>query len=102
MTWALREELATHGVDVCGWKAATVSTKMTRYAKGLLAVTPATYAQQALSRCTSGVNAGAFKHDVAYTLVLCLADVLPLALLRYVSSFGAKAAADRVKAASSK
>jgi len=38
MTWALREELSVYGVDVCAWQAATVSTKMNKYAKGALSV----------------------------------------------------------------
>lgn len=98
MTWALAEELSTHGVDVCCWKAATVSTKMTSYAKGVIAVTPQSYASQALSRCTSGVTAGAFSHELIYAFLQCVTDIVPMTLIIKIFGRGAKKAADRVKA----
>ena len=98
MTWALAEELSTHGVDVCCWKAATVSTKMTKYARGLIAVSPQSYASQALSKCTSGVNSGAFSHELIYAFLQCISDVVPMSLIIKVFGKRAKKGADRVKA----
>ena len=83
---------------MCSWKAATVSTKMTKYARGVIAVTPQSYASQALSRCTSGVTAGAFIHELIYIFLQGVMDILPLSVMIKIFGMGAKKAADRVRA----
>jgi short-subunit dehydrogenase len=97
-SWAMMAELSAIGVDVCTWQTATVSTKMTSYARGFLAATPDAYASSALSRCTSGANAGILKHDLILNLIEFIADVIPLTvLMNFVARFSKKSA-DKVKA----
>lgn len=97
MMWALREELGQHGVDVCSWQAATVSTKMTNYSRGPLAVTPASYARQSLQKCTSVAHSGAFSHDLIYAFLRGLCDILPENVLLAVAGNGGRKAGQRVK-----
>ena len=91
-------ELSDYNVDVCCWKVATVSTKMTKYAKGFMTMKPWDFAEAALSRCTSGMNAGCFKHDILYSLLLTLMDIVPRWLIIKIAAKGAKKGADRIKA----
>jgi len=91
-------ELSAYGVDVCSWQTATVSTKMTSYSKGFLAATPDAYAASALSRCTSGANAGILKHDLVLALIECIADIVPLTMLMGFVATLSKKNADKVKA----
>jgi len=74
-----------------------VSTKLTSYSKSALSVTPDYYAAAALSRCTSGANAGVLKHDLAVALVQCISDVFPLSLIMGIVAKFASKAAERVK-----
>lgn len=99
MTWALREELGVHGVDVCAWQPATVSTKMTKYSKKAMAYTPEAFTKQALARCTSGATAGTFKHDILYAFVLFVADIVPVAPILRLVSGRTKKVAEKVKTA---
>ena len=73
---------------------------MTSYSKGLLAATPDAYAASALSRCTSGANAGILKHDLILTLFEFIADIAPLTALMGLAAKMSKKNADKVKAKS--
>ena len=96
--WSLREELSCYGVDVCSWQTATVSTKMTSFSRARMAYTPDEYVKQALSRCTSGANAGAFKHDFGVMTIQFFKDIIPLALIIRVVAKFSKKTADKVAA----
>lgn len=99
MTWALREELAVYGVDVCAWQPASVSTKMTSFKKGALIYTPEAFTKQALARCTSGATAGTFKHDLLYAFILFMTDIFPISLILSAVAKRTKKTSEKVKRA---
>lgn len=63
-----------------------------------MAYTPDEYVKQALSRCTSGANAGAFKHDFGVMTIQFFKDIIPLALIIRVVAKFSKKNADKVAA----
>ena len=85
MSYALKIELASYRVDVCAWQAGAVRTKMTSYNKGMLVEEPDSYAEQALSRCRDGVQAGCLRHELLNTLLLGVKDILPAYTLTWAA-----------------
>lgn len=81
LAWGLQAELADKNIDVCGWRAAGVSTNMTKNEKtSLFTVTPEHYVKCGFSKVTSGVHSGYFVHEIMHTIVQNMKDVLPLSV----------------------
>ena len=57
---------------------------MINFNKGLPFESPDVYAKQALSRCTSSVHSGCFRHDVQILIINNLKDILPLWVMIFV------------------
>ena len=80
LTWGLITELAKYQVDVAGWRAAGVATKIIGSPKvdNPMMATPEQYVHSAFGKVTSGVHAGYFPHEIAHLLWTNLNDILPI------------------------
>ena len=71
---------------------------MTSFRKDILTEDPNVYARQALSRCTSGVQAGCLRHDILLEFLHCLQDVIPQVwVTRLAAGMASKAVQTRKK-----
>lgn len=72
MTEGLNYELKEFGVDVCGIRSFGIDNS-----PSLLTVTPQQCIKESLSKCTSGLHFGAFKHELLGTLITNILDMIP-------------------------
>lgn len=75
LAWGLEYELSQHNIDVMGWRAGPVKTKLSGHYDGMMSVTPEYYVQCGFSKVTSGVHAGCLSHELCHCMLTNFHDV---------------------------
>ena len=82
----LQHELCKYNVDVCTWRAFNIKRKP-EDPVDFMTCSPEEYVEAALSKCTSGVHYGFWKHELMGLIIENLKDIVPIDIpMKYFAS----------------